>query len=233
MSGKPLRPLPSVDRFLPARPYTRRLLLRRGAAGVAAAVTGILGLSLAGCGAANKKNTATPGQTAATGTVLPVTKLTVSYIGSPNDVPIFLARDQDIFSKHGLDVTFTQIPGPTAVPAVLSGQVQIGHAGGSEFLGAAVQGGDLKFIGVVSPVYALLFMTSPDIKTAADLKGKNVGALSPAAPLTSCSASSCRGLVFNRKRTWHLSLPRQSRIWSRPWRTARFKARSSSPVTTP
>jgi hypothetical protein len=40
-----------------------------------------------------------------------------------------------------------------SIPALLSGQVQIGHLGGSETLSAAVAGGDLVIISITGPVY--------------------------------------------------------------------------------
>ena len=69
-------------------------------------------------------------------------QVTASYDGTPNDMPLSIARDQGIFAEHGVDVTLVQIAGPTSVAAVLSGQVQVGHSGGSEVIGAAVQGGE-------------------------------------------------------------------------------------------
>ena len=158
--------------------YTRRDLLRRGALGAGAVGLGGLGLSILGCGSGNSnKSATTSGQPTATAKAL--TKVTVSYDGTPNDVPLFLARDQGIFAKHGIDATLVQIAGPTSVAAVLSGQVQFGHSGGSEVVGAAIQGGDVKVVAIQSPVFPFLVMTQPDIKTAADLKGKKVGVSQP------------------------------------------------------
>jgi NitT/TauT family transport system substrate-binding protein len=105
--------------------------------------------------------------------------VTISYDGTPNDMPLFLARDQGVFTKHGIDATLVQIAGPTSVAAVLSGQVQVGHSGGSEVIGAAVQGGDVKIVALQSPVFPFLVMVQPSIKTPADLKGKKVGISSP------------------------------------------------------
>jgi NitT/TauT family transport system substrate-binding protein len=137
---------------------------------------GAVGLSILGCqaGAPASSNTAPASPTAAA----PV-QVTVSYDGTPNDMPLFIARDQGIFAKHGVDVTLVQIAGPTSVAAVLSGQVQVGHSGGSEVIGAAVHGGDVKIVAVQSPVFPFLLMVQPSIKTPADLKGKKVGISNP------------------------------------------------------
>lgn len=152
MRGKPVQLGPSVDQLLLARRYTRRALLRRGAVSAAAAGTGILGLSLVGCGAGDKgKHTASSGQTGASATTLPTAKVTVSYDGTPSDVPLFLAGDQGIFAKHGLDVTLVQIPGPTSVAAVLSGQVQVGHPGDRSFWARRCKEGTWRSLGCCRP----------------------------------------------------------------------------------
>jgi NitT/TauT family transport system substrate-binding protein len=162
----------------PRQRYTRRDLIRRGAVGAGAVGSGLLGLSILGCGSGNSSKSA--GSAAQkTAAAKPATKMTISYDGTPNDVPLFLARDQGIFAKHGIDASLIQIAGPTSVAAVLSGQVQAGHSGGSEVIGAAVQGGDVKIVAVQSPVFPFLFMVQPDIKTPADLKGKKVGVSQP------------------------------------------------------
>jgi NitT/TauT family transport system substrate-binding protein len=155
--------------------YTRRALIRRGGAGATALGMGVLGLNLAAC----RSQSAGSGAAPRASTAGPPTKITVSYDGTPNDTPLFLARDQGIFAKHGIDATLIQIAGPTSVAAVLSGQVQVGHSGGSEIIGAAIQGGDVKIVAVQSPVFPFLIMSQPDIKTAADLKGKKVGVSQP------------------------------------------------------
>jgi NitT/TauT family transport system substrate-binding protein len=156
--------------------FSRRNLLRQGLVAAGALGTGVVGLSMLGCGAGApaSSNTAPSSPTAA-----PPVKVTVSYDGTPNDMPLFIARDQGIFAKHGVDATLVPIAGPTSVAAVLSGQVQVGHSGGSEVIGAAIQGGDVKIVAVQSPVFPFLFMVQPSIKTPADLKGKKVGVSTP------------------------------------------------------
>ena len=163
-------------RHTTGRSLTRRMLLRQGFVAAGVLGTGVVGLSMVACQAAAPASTnAAP----AAPTAEPLFQMTVSYDGTPNDMSLFLAKDQGIFAKHGLDVTLQQIAGPTAVSAVLSGQVQVGHSGGSEVIGAAVQGGDVKIVAVQSPVFPFLLMVQPSIKTPADLKGKKVGISSP------------------------------------------------------
>jgi len=150
------------------RKFSRRSLLRQGFA----LGTGVVGLSVVGCQAGPAISNTTP-------TPVPPTQVTVSFDGTPNDMPLFIAHDQGIFAKYGVDATLVQIAGPTSVAAVLSGQVHVGHSGGSEVIGAAIQGGDVKIVAVQSPVFPFLLMVQPSIKTPADLKGKKLGISNP------------------------------------------------------
>jgi len=156
--------------------FSRRNFLRQGFVTAGVLGTGLVGLGTVACraGAPAESTTAPASPTAG-----PPVKVTVSYDGTPNDMPLFIAHDQGIFAKHGVDATLVPIAGPTSVAAVLSGQVQVGHSGGSEVIGAAIQGGDAKIVAVQSPVFPFLFMVQPTIKTPADLKGKTVGISNP------------------------------------------------------
>jgi NitT/TauT family transport system substrate-binding protein len=156
--------------------FSRRNLLRQGFVTAGALGVGVLGVSVLGCQAGASAVSQTPPSSP---TVEPLAQVTVSYDGTPNDMPLFIARDQGVFARHRIDATLVQIAGPTSVAAVLSGQVQVGHSGGSEVIGAAVQGGDVKIVAVQSPVFPFLFMVQPTIKAAADLQGKKVGISSP------------------------------------------------------
>jgi NitT/TauT family transport system substrate-binding protein len=154
------------------RRFSRRILLWQGFA----LGTGVMGLCVVGCQAGAPANS---NSAPSTPTAEPPVQVTVSYDGTPNDMPLFIAHEQGIFAKHGVDATLVQIAGPTSVAAVLSGQVQVGHSGGSEVIGAAIQGGDVKIVAVQSPVFPFLLMVQPSIKTPADLKGKKLGISNP------------------------------------------------------
>src|SRR5437763_6998623 len=99
-------------RHTTGRRFSRRNFLRRGVVAAGALGTGVVGLSILGCqaGAPANSNTAPSSPTAGS----PV-QVTVSYDGTPNDMPLFIARDQGIFAKHGVDATLVQIAGPTSV----------------------------------------------------------------------------------------------------------------------
>lgn len=105
-----------------------------------------------------------------------LTKITVSYsekVGSY--LPLYLAADQGIFKKHGLDPDLQLMAGATGMSALLSGQVQIAQVGGSEVLSAVTSGSDLVMSGNLGAVSSYVLIVAPDINTIEDLKGKQVG----------------------------------------------------------
>jgi NitT/TauT family transport system substrate-binding protein len=106
----------------------------------------------------------------------PLTKITVSYserVGSY--LPLMLAADQGIFAKHGLDPDMQLLTGATGMSALLSGQVQIAHIGGSEAVSAEASGSDLVISGNLGAVSSYVFIVAPSINSVEDLRGKQVG----------------------------------------------------------
>jgi ABC-type nitrate/sulfonate/bicarbonate transport system substrate-binding protein len=103
-------------------------------------------------------------------------QLLVAYSEAiPGHAALWAAKDGGYFDKNGIDVDPRLIESSLSIGALLSGQVQLAQVGGSEALAAAVEGGDLKVLGVEGPVYSFKLEVAPDIKTPADLKGKKVG----------------------------------------------------------
>src|SRR5487761_1619663 len=97
----------------PQRPHPRRAILRGGLAAAALA-----GLGTLGCGSGGPKKTSGAAATIPSGTPY---KLANSWTGQgAPEGALFAAIDQGIFKKNGLDVSLTQIVGPTAIAALLS-----------------------------------------------------------------------------------------------------------------
>jgi NitT/TauT family transport system substrate-binding protein len=102
--------------------------------------------------------------------------LHVSYSNLIADnLPEWMAYESGIFKEHGLDVTLDNIVSSTGIPALLSGQVQIAHLGGSETLSAAVAGGDLVIISITGPVYPFVFMAPASVTSTDQIKGMKIG----------------------------------------------------------
>lgn len=103
--------------------------------------------------------------------------LTIGYsnvVGG--ELPLWMAADEGYFSKHGLNADAQLISGgANTVAALVSGQIQIAHAGGSEALSAIANGADLVVIGTLSPVYPYVLEVDGDINSPADLVGKKLG----------------------------------------------------------
>ncbi len=124
-------------------------------------------------GAPAAKPAATTAPAAAAG---PAVALHVSYSNLIADnLPEWLALESGIFKQNGLDVTLDNIVSSTGIPALLSGQVQIGHLGGSETLSAAAEGGDLVVISITGPVYPFVFMAPASVTSIDQIKGKKIG----------------------------------------------------------
>src|SRR5579862_1471184 len=88
--------------------------------------------------------------------------------------PVWGAIDGGYFQKHGVDVDTRLIESSLSIGALLAGQVPLALVGGSETFAAAIQGGDLRDLATLQPVYPYKFEVPASIKTAADLKGKKI-----------------------------------------------------------
>ncbi len=139
------------------------------------------GLVLAACQpaappAATQAPAKPPATTAPAAAAGPAVALHVSYSNLIADnLPEWLALESGIFKQNGLDVTLDNIVSSTGIPALLSGQVQIAHLGGSETLSAAAEGGDLVVISITGPVYPFVFMAPASVTSIDQIKGKKIG----------------------------------------------------------
>jgi NitT/TauT family transport system substrate-binding protein len=127
----------------------------------------------AAAAAAKPAATTAPAAPAVSG---PPVALHVSYSNLIADnLPEWLAYESGIFKQNGLDVKLDNIASSTGIPAVISGDVQIAHLGGSETLSAAAGGADLVILAITGPVYPFVFMAPAAITGTDQLKGKKIG----------------------------------------------------------
>jgi NitT/TauT family transport system substrate-binding protein len=148
----------------------------------AAAAAGQPNIATEAAAAPAAKPTTAPGAAAAaqptTGPAFsgPPEALHVSYSNLIADnLPEWLAYESGIFKQNGLDVKLDNIASSTGIPAVISGDVQIAHLGGSETLSAAAGGADLVILAITGPVYPFVFMAPAAITSTDQLKGKKIG----------------------------------------------------------
>jgi NitT/TauT family transport system substrate-binding protein len=107
-------------------------------------------------------------------------KITVGYatIGS-STLALWLAQDEKLFAKHGIDADLVFMPGsPTLIAAINSGALAVGFTGGTAILAAASSGADFKVLAASHVRSNHDLVVKPEIKRAEDLRGKRIGVTS-------------------------------------------------------
>jgi len=94
----------------------------------------------------------------------PLTKVVMtSGSASERDGVVYVAQDQGLFRKYGLDVSFVQVRnGPVAMSALSSGETQFhwGSVSGAN-LGAIAEGADLVFVAGFIQIQEVHWLASP------------------------------------------------------------------------
>jgi NitT/TauT family transport system substrate-binding protein len=103
-------------------------------------------------------------------------KLTAGYTPiTAATLPLFIAIDEKIFQKHGLEVVPVFFGGtPLIVSAMMAGEFPIGLTGGGGIISSRLAGSDLTVIGSYLQVLTINGMAKPEIKSINDLKGKKI-----------------------------------------------------------
>ncbi len=119
---------------------------------------------------------------------------------SNNASPLWIAKDQGIFRKYGIDADLIFIIAGKAAQAMIAGQVSMGLIGGTHVTNAVTAGGDLTMILGLENTLDYLFLSRPQIKSGEDLKGTKVaiGTPSGSAALATYVALDYLGLVPRR-----------------------------------
>ncbi len=104
-------------------------------------------------------------------------KLIVGYAALNARIsPLWIAEEQGLFSKYGLDTQPVYLRGaPTLVAGLASGDMQLGRSGGSAMLAAVSAGYDFKLVATFSSRNTYDLIARPSIKRAEDLRGKTFG----------------------------------------------------------
>ena len=128
-------------------------------------------------------------------------KVLIAHGAISNNVePLWIAKEQGIFRKYGIDADLVFIIAGRAMQAMLAGQVPVGLVGGTHVVNANTGGGDFSMILGLENRLDYLFLAKPTIKSGEDLKGKKVGIGTPAgsASLATYVALDHLGLVPRR-----------------------------------
>jgi NitT/TauT family transport system substrate-binding protein len=107
----------------------------------------------------------------------PLPKVTVSYSSvSGTFLPVWLAVDEGLFAKHGLDVDITYIAsGTTSMQSLVAGDLQFIVSSGAEPAAAYLAGAPVRIVLGWFPAMSALFLVDPAITSPEQLRGKPVG----------------------------------------------------------
>ena len=90
-------------------------------------------------------------------------------------ITTWVPYETGIYKKYGLDVRIVYVAGAQAIATVVSGDTQIVQGSGAAAALSRLSGSDLTVIGTTINVIPMSLVTTPDITTAQDLKGKTYG----------------------------------------------------------
>ncbi|MGB7949197.1 MAG: ABC transporter substrate-binding protein [Candidatus Binatia bacterium] len=99
---------------------------------------------------------------------------------SSNVEPLWIAKEQGIFRKYGVEAELVFIIAGRAMQAMLAGQVPVGLVGATHVVNANTGGGDFAMILGLQNSLDYLFISRPNIKSAEELKNKKVAIGTPA-----------------------------------------------------
>ena len=104
-------------------------------------------------------------------------KFVVGYSGiTAIQAPFWIINDAGYFKQEGLDSNLVYIAASsTMAQAMLAGEVAISTANSQAVVDTGLQGGDLVAVGAIVNFVALYVISSPEIKSVQDLRGKPVG----------------------------------------------------------
>jgi len=103
-------------------------------------------------------------------------KLNVCYSSiAATSITTWVPHEAGIFKKYGLDVNVIYVAGAQAIATLLSGDTHIVQGSGAAAVLSRLSGSDATVIGTSINVIPMSLVTTPDIATAQDLKGKTFG----------------------------------------------------------
>jgi NitT/TauT family transport system substrate-binding protein len=103
-------------------------------------------------------------------------RLTVPYSPiSGSSMPLWIALDEGLFRRQGLDVEIQYVAGSSAIiQAMTSGQYPIGLVGGGDVILNRLSGGDLILLATHNAVFTIAAYARPEIRSISDLRGKTI-----------------------------------------------------------
>jgi NitT/TauT family transport system substrate-binding protein len=103
-------------------------------------------------------------------------RLTVCYSSiAATSITTWVPYEAGIYKKYGLDVRIVYVAGAQAITTLVSGDAQIVQGSGAAAVLSRLSGSDATVIGTTINVIPMSLVTTPDIASAQDLKGKTFG----------------------------------------------------------
>jgi NitT/TauT family transport system substrate-binding protein len=103
-------------------------------------------------------------------------KLNVCYSSiAATSITTWVPYEAGIYKKYGLDVNIIYVAGALAISTLISGDTQIVQGSGAAAALSRLSGSDLTVIGTTINVIPMSLVTTPDITTPQDIKGKTYG----------------------------------------------------------
>lgn len=135
----------------------------------------VAAVSLAACSAGSTPESAASGAESMSGTAVTIG---LTYIPNVQFSPVYVAADDGLYAKAGLDATIRHHGSDEGLfTALLADEENVVVASGDEALVAAAQGMDLVSIGAYYRTYPGVVIVPADssVSTLVDLKGKTIG----------------------------------------------------------
>ncbi len=89
---------------------------------------------------------------------------------------MFMAKQEGLFKKHGLDVELIHIPSSSrAIQTILAGEIVFSFMDGSNFAQANLKGANLALVAGATNRQVFSLMARSEFKRITDLKGKKIG----------------------------------------------------------
>src|SRR5262245_57613539 len=100
-------------------------------------------------------------------------KINVCYSSiAATSITTWVPKEAGIYKKYGLDVSIIYVAGAQAITTLVSGDTQIVQGSGGAAALSRLSGSDLTVIATTINVIPMSLVTTADITTAQDLRGK-------------------------------------------------------------
>ena len=109
---------------------------------------------------------------------------------SLTSMPLFFGKDKGFFSREGVDVDLVLMSPPTAIAALVAGELDFSTTVGAG-ISATMRGVPIKRILYIQQFVTFALMAAPEVQTVRDLVGKSVGAVA----LTDATAIAAREIL--------------------------------------